>query len=405
MAHPRAGRPVLLLVTSRRRRFTRHLLERPDIGTVLLCTRATAGTVPDGAPCFVIDEDRPLAGEVTRYKKWASGLDAVPAYFCNPDETLQPLTHRFAAFAGLPHMTRDQVRLATDKVAMKELFAAAGLPAARWRVVTSAQEVRAFADRNGWPVVVKPAVSGSSVDVWRFHAHEMTSAARIMAVRPRRRWIVEEHVAGTEHQLCALVHRGEVQDAFVAVNPAPMLETLEGAMNADITLAPSEPKPLDPRKVAQRISDALGYRDGYLHAEFFLRPDGSHVMGEIAARLSGAWLPENHGLSHGFDMLAAVADVYVGRRPQLAYTLDRSVGDLLLPARRGRVLDISPIEDLLSLPGVISGEVTASVGDRLEPARASNACTGYLHIAGRDSKEVRYHMENALSEYRLVTTE
>ncbi|MFD0391987.1 hypothetical protein ACFQ3Z_01400 [Streptomyces nogalater] len=83
--------------------------------------------------------------------------------------------------------------------------------------------------------------------------------------------------------------------------------------------------------MAQRIADALGFRAGYLHGEFFIRDDGSFVMGEIAARLGGAELPTSHGLSRGFDMLAAVADVYVGRRPALTYTRDRSVGELLLP--------------------------------------------------------------------------
>jgi biotin carboxylase len=401
----RSGRPVLALVLSRRRRFTRHVLDRPDIDTVLLRPASSPVGVPDDRPVFVLREDAPPAREAARFREWSARLGLQPEYFCSPDEAAQPSAHRFAAAAGLPHLSPEQVRRATDKTAMKELFADAGLPAARFRVVTSAAEVAEFAAGHGWPVVVKPALSGSSVDTWRVRPDDLAAIDRTLRSRPERTWLVEEYVRGTEHQLCALLHAGDVLDAFIAVNPAPMLDTLSGAMNADITLAPHEREPLDGREVARRIAHALGYRDGYLHAEFFLRPDGSFVMGEIAARLSGAALPDNHGLSRGFDMMAAVADLYVGRRPALAYTLARSVGDLLLPARRGVVSKISPLEELLALPGVISGELTASAGDRLDPPRASNACVGHVHIEGEDSDVVLKRMTDVLSAFTLDVTD
>ncbi|MEU2060972.1 ATP-dependent carboxylate-amine ligase [Streptomyces sp. NPDC013455] len=399
---PRPERPALLLVISRRRRFTRHVLDRPDIDTVLLCPETSTVEVPDGRPAFRLRAGVPAEEEAARYRRWLFDLGLPrPAFFCNPDEAAQPLAHRFAAAAGLPHLSPRQVRLVTDKVAMKELFAAADLPAARFRPVTSATEVKEFADRHGWPVIVKPAVSGSAVDTWKVDADRLAAIDLTLRSRPDRRWIAEEYVRGTEHQLCALVHEGKVQDAYIAVNPAPILDTLEGAVNGDITLAPSEPEPVDGRAVAQRITDALDLRTGYLHGEFFIRDDGSFVMGEIAARPGGAELPTSHGLSRGFDMLAAVADVYVGRRPELTYTRDRSVGELLLPTRPGVVTDISSLAELLALPGVVCGELTAAVGDRLDPPRASNAASGHVHIEGENSGVVRERMAEVLSRFRL----
>ncbi|GHJ37175.1 ATP-dependent carboxylate-amine ligase [Streptomyces sp. TS71-3] len=402
----RSGRPTLLLVVSRRRRFTRHVLDRPDIDTVLLRPGTSTVEVPDGRPAFHLRAGVPAEEEAARYRRWLAALELPrPAFFCNPDEAAQPLAHRFAAAAGLPHLSPRQVRLATDKLAMKELFAAAGLPAARFRAVTSATEVKEFADRYGWPVIVKPAVSGSAVDTWKVDADRLAAVDLALRSRPDRRWIAEEYVRGTEHQLCALVHDGRVQDAYIAVNPAPMLDTLDGAMNADITLAPSEPEPVDGRAVAQRMCDALDLRAGYLHAEFFAGNGGSFVMGEMAARLGGAELPTSHGLSRGFDMLAATADVYVGRRPALAYTRDRSVGHLLLPARRGVVTGISSLAELTALPGVVCGALTAAVGDRLDPPRASNASSGHVHVEGENSGVVRERMARVLSRFRLEVAE
>ncbi|MFE4858495.1 ATP-grasp domain-containing protein [Streptomyces sp. NPDC056670] len=399
---PSHGRGPLLLVISRRRSFTRHVLSRSDIDTILLRPESSSVEVPYGQDPFVLRTDAPPAVEAARFREWTEdrGL-AFPRYFCNPDEAVQSLVHRFAAAAGLPHLSPEQVRLTTDKIAMKELFAAAGLPAARFRPVATAGEVKEFGDQCGWPLIVKPAVSGSSMNIWKVDTDQLAEIDLAMGERTERQWIAEEYIRGTEYQLCALVHRGEVQDAFIAVNPAPLLETLSGAMNADITLAASEPGPLDGRAVAQRIADALDFRDGYLHAEFFIREDGSFVMGEMAARLGGAELPAGHGLARGFDMLAAVADVYVGRRPNLAYTRDRAVGELLLPARRGFVSHISDLAELKALPGVVSGELTAAVGDYLDPPRASNASSGYVHVEGENSRIVRDRMADVLSAFRL----
>ncbi|GAA2221748.1 ATP-dependent carboxylate-amine ligase [Streptomyces nogalater] len=403
---PRARRPALLLVVSRRRRFTRHVLDRPDIDTVLLRPEASTVEVPDGRPAFRLRAGVLAQEEAARFRRWLTDLGLPrPAFFCNPDEAAQPSAHRFAAAAGLPHLSPRQVRLVTDKLAMKELFAAAGLSAARFRAVTSATEVKEFADRYGWPVIVKPAVSGSAVDTWKVDTDRLAAVDLALRSRPDRRWIAEEYIRGTEHQLCALVYEGEVQDAYIAVNPAPLLDALDGAINGDITLAPSEPEPVDGRAVAQRIADALGFRAGYLHGEFFIRDDGSFVMGEIAARLGGAELPTSHGLSRGFDMLAAVADVYVGRRPALTYTRDRSVGELLLPARPGIVTDISSLAELMTVPGVISGALTAAVGDRIDPPRASNASSGHVHIEGENSGVVRARMAEVLRRFRLEVTQ
>ncbi|WP_256107095.1 hypothetical protein [Streptomyces sp. ODS05-4] len=99
--------------------------------------------------------------------------------------------------------------------------------------------------------------------------------------------------------------------------------------------------------------------------------------------------------------LGAVTDVYLGRRPDLTYTRDRAVGTLLLPARRGTVTAVTALPELLRLPGVLRGEVTARVGDRLEPARASNACAGHVHMAGRNSRIVEGRMRAVLGAFRL----
>ncbi|MER5887206.1 ATP-dependent carboxylate-amine ligase [Streptomyces sp. NPDC001941] len=398
-------RPVLLLVLSRRHRFTRHVQERPDIETVLLRPEGSTVEAPPGGHVFTLPAGQPPRAQAARLRSWLDERALPrPNRFCNPDESAQAPAHAFAAAAGLPHLSPGQVRAATDKLAMKELFAAAGLPAARHRRITTAAQAGDFARETGGPVVVKPAVSGSSRDVWKVDGGDLSALDHALRDGADRAWLAEEYVPGTEHQLCALVHEHEVLDAYVAVNPAPVLDAQRGAMNADITLAPSERAPVEARAVAQGLVKALGLEHGYLHAEFFVRPDGSFVMGEVAARIGGAELPTSHGLSRGFDMLAATADVYTGRRPELTYTRDGSAGHLLLPVRPGRVRAVSAPDELTRLPGVVSAEVTARPGDVLARPLTSSASTGVVHVEGPDSSVVRERMEEVLSRFRLEVT-
>lgn len=394
---------MLLLVDSRRRSFTDSVLSRPDIDVLMLrIDSATPVSAPADAPAFVLRQSRPIAREVARFKAWSSRAGLVPTHFCNQDEAAQRPANAFAALLGLAALTPRQVRLVTDKDAMKGLYAELGIPTARHRLVSSVAEVRAFAERAGWPVIVKPTDSGSGIDTWRIAENHDAQLAMLLS-RPRR-WMVEEYVTGVEYQLCALVWHGRVLDAYVSLNPVPLLEAMDGGMNADITLARSETSPVAARELCQELVTGLGYRDGYLHAEFFFGADGRFAMGELAARLAGAEIATNHGLAYGFDMMGATADLYLGRQPPLAYTLDRSVGDLLLPTGRGHVQAVSTEAELAALPGVIGVELRVKPGDLLDPVRSSSSSSGYVRVAGDNSWVVVERMRRVLDSYRLILT-
>jgi biotin carboxylase len=227
--------------------------------------------------------------------------------------------------------------------------------------------------------------------------------AKIPEPTPERQWMVEEYIRGTEHQLCALVSRGKVLDAYLSVNPVPILEVLDGAINANITFAPGEELPLDVRSVCQELVDGFGLDHGYFHAECFLMDDGTLCVGEAAARITGCEVPANHGLSRGFDIHRATLDTYLGRTPDLDYAEDRAVGDLLLPVKPGRVVSLSTEEELRRLPGVLAVKMKLAVGDVAEPPRASHASSGYLHVAGATAAEVEQRMRNVLDHFTIET--
>lgn len=400
-------RPVVLLVDGRPSTFVDNALTRDDVSIVLLRLSTALAELPPEylertahLPAFVARVDD-LAGEAARYLEWTRGLAEVPTYFCNPQEPLQETAQPFAELVGLPHLTREQVAWVRHKPSMKDRFAEIGVGAAGYRVVRSVAEAGEFGAENGWPVVLKPMDSFACIGTYRLDG--AADLAGVPELDPGRGWMVEEFLRGTEYQLCALVLGGKVLDAYLSLNPAPILTVLDGAINANITYARSEPQPFDAKAVCQDLVDGLGLDHGYFHGECFITEDGGLRIGEVAARISGCEVPANHGMAYGFDMHRAILDTYVGRMPDLGYTEDRAVGDLLLPTRPGRVTRITSREELLGLPGVMGARLKAGVGDVLVPPRASYASSGYVHVEGPTADEVTRRMHGILDRFVIET--
>jgi hypothetical protein len=401
-----SSRPAVLLVESRRATFTDSVLSRTDVDVVLLRfdsvplsedhLRRTAHL-----PTFTLRTAAPLHEEAARYLRWMKGTRDLPRprFFCNPNEALQDRAQRFAALVDLPHLTPRQVAWVRNKKTMKDRYAELGIPHAAYTAVHSHDDVAAFAGTHGWPVVLKPVDSDSCLHTYRVDSP--AALAAIPPLDPGLDWMAEQFIRGREFQLCAVVARGRVVDAYLSKNPRPILEVLDGAINANITYAPGEQLPVDPRALAQRLADGLDLPFGYLHGEFFLTDDGSFFMSEVAARLSGCEVPANHSLAYGFDFLHVILDTYLDRVPRPVYTRDRAVGDLLLPTRPGRVVHISSEEELLRLPGVIDAHLDAAPGDVLDPPRASHASTGYVHVEGATADQVEQRMQAVLDHFEL----
>ncbi|MER5974294.1 ATP-grasp domain-containing protein [Streptomyces sp. NPDC002055] len=399
--------PVVLLVDGRPSTFARSVLDRDDVHIVLLRFTSALKDLPQEyldrtahLPVFLAEDDR-LAEEAERYLQWVGTLEHVPTYFCNPQEPHQEVAQPFAALVGLPHLTQQQVEWVRHKTAMKDRFAELGLRCAAYRRVESLAEVGRFAEEQGWPVIVKPMDSFACIGTYRIDGPD--ELARVPELAPDRRWMAEEYIRGTEYQLCALVFGGKVVDAYLSLNPVPILEVLEGAINANITYAPGEELPLDVRSVCQELVDGFGLDHGYFHAECFLMEDGTLCVGEAAARITGCEVLANHGLSRGFDIHRATLDTYLGRTPDLTYAEDRAVGDLLLPVTPGRVVSLSTEEELLRLPGVLGVQLKLAVGDIAAPPRASHASSGFAHVAGATAAEVEQRMQNVLEHFTIET--
>ncbi|MFF1476687.1 ATP-grasp domain-containing protein [Streptomyces sp. NPDC058301] len=193
---------------------------------------------------------------------------------------------------GLPVATVDRVR---DKSVMRAAVAEAGLRTPRFAQATTDAELRAAAERVGFPCVLKPVACSGSIHVSRADdLDQLTAAFQRLVTDPEpdmgklheHRVLVEEYVQGPEFSADGYVlESGEVTVVALSrtlLGPEPdfvELGHLTPALVDDATL----------KSVEAYVGDvvrAVGITSGPFHCELRLAADGP-VLIEIGARLPG----------------------------------------------------------------------------------------------------------------------
>jgi D-alanine-D-alanine ligase len=206
------------------------------------------------------------------------------------DGTIQGLLE----LAGVPYVGAGVLASAVgmDKVAMKDMFRAHGLPIVDYLVVKRhdwrsrpAEVQGAVADAVGFPCFVKPANLGSSVGISKVKAAEELTAALDLAARHDRRLLVERAVQGREVEVAVLGN-----DAPQASVPGEVCyagewydyETKYGQGHTTFKV----PAPLAPevtarvRELAIRAFQAIDGA-GLARVDFFIENDSHVLVNEI----------------------------------------------------------------------------------------------------------------------------
>jgi len=155
---------------------------------------------------------RPGAGAVVAPDGTREEIDVVFPVLHGPygeDGSMQGMLE----IAGLPYVGGGVLAsaLGMDKAVQKTVFAASGLPVVPWEVVHEREweegpdDVRARAERLGYPLFSKPATLGSSVGVHKLHGPGELRAALEDAFRYARKGLLERSVEGAREIECAVL--------------------------------------------------------------------------------------------------------------------------------------------------------------------------------------------------------
>ncbi len=197
---------------------------------------------------------------------------------------------------------------AQDKLVLRRALAAAGEPQPVWAEVASVDEVAAFGDRHGWPVVVKTprgGYDGRGVFV-------VDGADDVAELFTGYDVLLAEQRVPMVRELSALVARSP----FGQVAVWPVVETVQrDGINTEV-LAPApgldEETATAAQKLTVRVADRVGVV-GVMAVELFQTADGV-LVNELAMRPhnSGHWTIEGARTSQFEQHLRAVLDYPLG---------------------------------------------------------------------------------------------
>jgi len=292
----------------------------------------------------IMDEDDVME----RVHAWLRGrtVDRVLANW----EPLVILAARLRERFGLPGMSVDTVRGFRDKQLMKERVAAAGLRVPHAFRVRSVREAWDAAEKIGYPLILKPIAGAGSADTHRCDsAAGLEQALKLMLHVGEAS--CEEFIEGYEFTFDTVCIDGK--PAFMNVAeylPKPLIaRTNEWISPVIITVRDMAQPRLQPGiELGKKVLGALGMGDGFTHMEWFLKPNGEAVFGEIACRPGGAHLVDQMNYTCDIDLFREWARVScwksfeaeTERKYNVAIVFKRAIG-------QGKITRVTGLDDYM----------------------------------------------------------
>ncbi len=222
-------------------------------------------------------------------------------------EPTMMLAARLRERIDLPGLSVADATAFRDKGEMKKRVEAAGLRTPRSVRTSTRDGCREAAEQLGYPIIIKPIDGAGSADTHRIE--DDAELERVLATLGHVPEVsVEEFISGDEFTFDTVCADGEI--AFQNVceyRPNPLIgkqvEWISPQVIAYRDLA--DPFIADGVDLGRRVIDAMGFRSGFTHMEWYRMASGEVVFGEIAARSPGGRLTDV--MNYACD-----TDLYVG---------------------------------------------------------------------------------------------
>lgn len=246
-----------------------------------------------------------------------------------------PYEARLREDFNIPGPRPAQLERARRKSGMKEIFAEAGIAAARGRLCRDAEAARCFVRDVGYPVVAKP-----DIGVGAAGTHKLANDAELesfLAAGLRTDYMFEQFVDGTIVTFDGLADRGGrvVFESSLRYSRGVMEVVNDGT---DLWYVTERQIPVDLREAGRALVAALDLRERFFHFEFFRLRDGRLLALEVNLRPPGGLTVDMWNYQNEADLFDAWATVlvngtcevrsdrrwfcaYVGRKRHAAYAV------------------------------------------------------------------------------------
>ncbi len=209
---------------------------------------------------------------------------------------------------GISGPTGQDVARFRSKLAMAEVFAAAGVRCLPGIRCLSHGSVRGFAAEHSLPLVFKPDSGSGASNTFRVSTQAELEAALLL---PLDGHVVQPFIDGVIMTFDGLVDRaGRVVFCTSHVYDRGIMEVRAGVLDGFYYSLRNIPPALE--QVGRRALAAFELRQRFFHLEFFALADGSYVALEMNVRPPGGFTTDMMNVACEFDVYALWAAVMAG---------------------------------------------------------------------------------------------
>lgn len=295
---------------------------------------------------------------------------------------------------SIPGTSVETTFLCRDKPAMKEKLRQAGVATAHSDGVSDADGLRAFAAKEGFPLIVKPRDGAGAAGTYRIN-----SSAELDAVLPELGFehgasvAVEEFIEGHEAFYDTLCIDGKIEADFVTHYYPGVLEAMRTRWISPIFITTNRADAdsyKEVREMGREVIRVLGIETSATHMEWFFGPKGLKFS-EIGCRPPGVGAWDLYRAANGFDIYREWANAIGHGRIMSRPSRQFAAGLInLRPDRDGTITGYSGLEEFNERYRelVIDMHLPAP-GSRTQPVEAGYMANAWIRMRHPDYDRLR----------------
>ncbi len=303
---------------------------------------------------------------------------------------------------GLPGNSLNTVKLLKNKWAMRQHLKAFGISPVAALIGQTEDDLIAFAQDHGLPIIVKPVDSFGSFGILHVKKSEdLISTWLQIKNLGLTSFLMEEYLEGPEISVEAFSFNG--QHVVLSITDKLTLPNF-------VEIGHSTPSQLDSDLKAKVIDtvttflDVISIKEGPSHTELKLTPKGVRII-ESHNRIGGDRVYELARIVYGVDLASLAFAWPFG----LAEVLNKPLPGMGGAAIRfftpspGIVREISGLDELQSREEVVELELNIKVGSIVPPVCKSQDRSGYLIAKGETVEEAISICEQLMQKVHIRT--
>ncbi|HUF37014.1 MAG TPA: hypothetical protein VMN57_00695 [Anaerolineales bacterium] len=307
----------------------------------------------------------------------------------------------------IPGVTYDQTLICRDKTRMKEFMRAHGIATAQSRAAASTEEVLAFIEEVGYPIIMKPRTGAGAAVTWRIdRAEDLPPALADTGVDHGVSIAVEEFVTGHEGFYDTLTVNGEIRHEFISHYYPNVLEAMRTRWISPVIIVTNrmDSPGYDEVKAMGRVIIAeLGLGTAPTHQEWFFGEKGLKFS-EIGVRPPGVSHWDLYCAANDIDLYKEWADAIV--HGNVWGTLSRNYSAAIInlrPTQDGVIRGYEGLDRVLEKYNhwIIKGHLPAP-GTPTQEVGAGYMANAWIHIKHPDYDALREILREIGETVRVV---